>query len=57
MGGKIGDDYAVPLCFKHHREVHDRGRSVWDEVWDKDPAYWILELNKRWLLSGGKQFW
>lgn len=25
MGIKPGDNYAIPLCHRHHREVHDSG--------------------------------
>ena len=29
MGDKCGDDRCLPLCWHHHRNRHDKGRSFW----------------------------
>jgi hypothetical protein len=31
MARKVGDDFTVPLCRKHHRDLHDSGN---------EPAWW-----------------
>ena len=28
MGMKVGDEWAVPLCFTHHRLLHDAGNEA-----------------------------
>ena len=28
MGRKVGDDFTVPLCRAHHRELHDSGNET-----------------------------
>lgn len=45
MGGKTGDDKTVPLCFLHHRQRHDKGRSVW-AGWGVDPDLVINKLQR-----------
>jgi len=34
LGRKVSDEFTVPLCRPHHRQVHDRGdeRAWWEEV-------------------------
>jgi hypothetical protein len=34
LGRKVSDEFTVPLCRTHHRQVHDRGdeRAWWEEV-------------------------
>jgi hypothetical protein len=34
MGRKVSDEFTVPLCRTHHRELHQRGdeRSWWQEL-------------------------
>ena len=28
MSRKVGDDFTVPLCRKHHRDLHDSGNEA-----------------------------
>lgn len=41
MGMKAGDDWAVPICRVHHRELHDfkMGEIAFFESWDIDYEY------------------
>ena len=34
LGRKVSDEYAVPLCRVHHREIHNRGdeRKWWQQI-------------------------
>jgi hypothetical protein len=29
MARKVGDDFTVPLCRKHHRDLHVGNESAW----------------------------
>jgi hypothetical protein len=49
MGARSGDDWAVPLCHRHHGELHQHGnetrwwamQGVDAEAWAKASwAYW-----------------
>ena len=47
MGRKVGDEYTVPLCALHHRELHDTGneeerrqRKKIDPVSAADDLWW-----------------
>ena len=38
LGRKVSDEFAVPLCRIHHRELHDRGdEKAWWEGLLIDP--------------------
>src|SRR5829696_7306702 len=38
LGRKVSDEFAVPLCRIHHRELHDRGdEKAWWEGFSIDP--------------------
>lgn len=43
MGRKAGDQYTVPLCAVHHRDLHHFGdeRKWWSEKSGIDPMDWI----------------
>jgi hypothetical protein len=45
LGRKVSDEFTVPLCRIHHREVHDRGdeRAWWDAL-NIDPRPVAQEL-------------
>ena len=45
LGRKVSDEFTVPLCRIHHREVHDRGdeRAWWDAL-NIDPRPIAQEL-------------
>ena len=46
MGRKVGDQWTVPLCGYHHRELHDAGNEgAWWERNNLDP---IGEARKLW---------
>jgi hypothetical protein len=38
LGRKVSDEFTVPLCRTHHREVHNRGReAIWWTKKNIDP--------------------
>ncbi len=38
MGRKVSDEFTVPLCCTHHRELHQRGdERIWWQQLDLDP--------------------
>ena len=41
MGRKVGDDFTVPLCRSHHRELHDSGNEA---AWWHDMGIDPLEI-------------
>ena len=46
MGRKVSDEWAVPLCYIHHRALHDRGdEKAWWEQNEIDP---IKEADQLW---------
>lgn len=44
MGRKVGDDYTVPLCRKHHRDLHDSGNEA---AWWHDMGIEPLEIARQ----------
>ena len=49
MGLKVSDESAVPLCFLHHRSLHDSGaEETWWQVHGTDP---LVEAKRLWQLS------
>ena len=37
LGRKVSDEFTVPLCRVHHRQLHQSGNEVqWWEAWDRD---------------------
>jgi hypothetical protein len=50
MGSKVSDEWTVPLCFLHHRALHDSGaEETWWQVHGTDP---LGEAKRLWQLSG-----
>jgi hypothetical protein len=43
LGRKVGDDFTVPLCRKHHRDLHDSGNEA---AWWHDMGIDALEIAK-----------
>ena len=42
MGMKSGDEWAVPLCADHHRELHEYGdERTWWDLKGVDPVNWL----------------
>jgi DNA recombination protein Rad52 len=38
LGRKVGDEYTIPLCAIHHRQIHDSGNErEWWETYKIDP--------------------
>jgi DNA recombination protein Rad52 len=49
MGAKVSDEWTVPLCFLHHRSLHDSGaEETWWQVHGTDP---LGEAKRLWQLS------
>jgi hypothetical protein len=49
MGTKVSDEFTVPLCFLHHRSLHDSGaEETWWQVHGTDP---LVEAKRLWQLS------
>ena len=41
MSKKSGDDWAVPLCYEHHGELHYYGdEKTWWDLKGVDPMEW-----------------
>ena len=36
MGTKCDDTKTIPLCAKHHRELHDKGKKAFQETYGVD---------------------
>lgn len=54
MGQKPGDDRAVSLCAKHHREAHDHGEATFQAKYGVDLAAVAARL---WKLSPHRRKW
>ena len=49
MGRKVSDEWAVPLCYIHHRALHDRGdEKAW---WEQNKIDPIKEADRLWSES------
>ena len=44
MARKVGDDFTVPLCRKHHRDLHDSGNEA---AWWHDMGIEPLEIARQ----------
>lgn len=56
MGGKIGDDFALPLCNRHHSEYHRIGRESFKRKYPGwDPEGIISRLREMYLQLSGKK--
>jgi hypothetical protein len=45
MGSKSSDEYTVPLCALHHRNLHDHGDEVdWWKSKKLDPVAVAMKL-------------
>jgi hypothetical protein len=44
MARKVGDDFTVPLCRKHHRDLHDSGN---ESAWWHDMGIEPLEIARQ----------
>ena len=53
LGRKVSDEFTVPLCRGHHREVHRcSNERAWWLSWNIDPAIVALKL---WRITRGLQ--
>ena len=49
MGLKTGDDFVVPLCHKHHMELHNFGdEQAWWAIQGIDALAWTRETWREW---------
>jgi DNA recombination protein Rad52 len=49
LGAKVSDEFTVPLCFLHHRSLHDNGSEEhWWQAHGADP---LAEAERLWQLS------
>src|SRR5262249_7546147 len=49
LGAKVSDEFTVPLCFLHHRSLHDNGAEEhWWQAHATDP---LTEARRLWQLS------
>jgi DNA recombination protein Rad52 len=53
MGMKVGDEWAVPLCFTHHRLLHEAGNEA--DWWAKHRLYPLKSAERLWRDSRGLQ--
>ena len=51
MARKVGDDFTVPLCRKHHRDLHDSGNEA---AWWHDMGIEPLEIARQLWDEGQK---
>tara|TARA_B100000674_G_C37944778_1_gene964376 strand:+ start:105 stop:401 length:297 start_codon:yes stop_codon:yes gene_type:complete len=48
MAKKVGDNWCVPLCHKHHMELHAHGKETqWWALQGVDPMDWAKKNWKR----------
>jgi hypothetical protein len=49
MGTKTGDQWAVPMCYPHHRDCHEMGDEFeyWLDV-GFDAQHWATNTYRRW---------
>jgi hypothetical protein len=53
LGRRVSDEFAVPLCRSHHRELHRHGdEAAWWETHMVDPIVVARELWRRTRLDG-----
>ena len=52
MGGKSGDDRAVPLAHSQHQLLHHIGEAEFWRRTEVDPEQIIAKLNTEWLALG-----
>lgn len=50
LGRKTGDQYAVPVCRRHHDEIHGRGipERTWWALQGINPIIWAERAYKEW---------
>jgi hypothetical protein len=54
LGRKVSDEFTVPLCHKHHRDVHHRGNeAAWWHDLGIDPIDIALQLWDETLIARG----
>ena len=53
MGKRIGDEWVVPLCMKHHTELHKHSRSFWNTRLI-NPMLWARDFHQRWKNRNGR---
>jgi hypothetical protein len=51
MGCKVSDEWVVPLCFLHHRALHEAGNE--ERWWDEQRIDAKSEAEKLWRSTRG----
>lgn len=54
-GIKCPDIRAIPLCFDHHREIHQHGKHTFIKEHNVDLEYVIETLNRIWEEKNGRR--
>jgi hypothetical protein len=53
MGMKCSDLMTVPLCFKHHSEIHQRGRITFANKYGVNPYQFALKILVEFIQQNG----
>lgn len=48
MAYKGRDESCVPLCTRHHQELHGHGRQRFERERGIELAWWVKHLNQLW---------
>ena len=51
MGKRVGDEWCVPLCSRHHRDLHKWGHADWWEWVHVDALQWCKDFNAAYTRS------
>jgi hypothetical protein len=56
MGGKVSDEYCIPLCPRCHTLRHTAGRGMW-LLAKLDPEEVIQRTQEEWVGRGNERGW
>ena len=52
MGGKSPDVLLIPLCRKHHHQVHDLSPKTWEDMYGFDQAEMVCRTLRQATYEG-----